>query len=125
MFRILTSITIIISLSACSNYSSSRAENRENIARLNLGMSKEQVMVIMGNNTASGLGETISNPYKREFIKTKNGNTLEVLYYYTEQIGDKNWEMGMTPVSFEQGKVVGIGWRFLDSTDTSVTIRNR
>lgn len=125
MFKNLIAISFVVILTSCANYNSFRAENRENIARLEQGMSKEQVITIMGKSTASGLGETITNPYKREFIQTKNGDKLEILYYYTEQIGDKYWEEGMTPVVFEQGRVVGIGWRYLDSTDVSVTIRNR
>lgn len=111
----------------CSSYGSLRDENRINISKIDRGMTKAQVSQIMGDGekSGSGLQGGVTNPYKREFVRDRNGKDYEILYYYTEQIGNKDWESGMTPVILVDNKVVGIGWRYLDSSDLNVTLRNR
>ena len=78
-----------------------------------------QVEQIMGDKIADGdisgaRNEVIRNPYKTENIEFK-GNTYLIYYYYTEYIGDKSWETGVTPVIFLNDKVAGIGWRSMES----------
>lgn len=116
---------IVIFITGCGTYDVLRDTNRVNITRIDKGMTKSQVYEIMGSGTATGSAGTIANPYKRELIKDRAGNEHEVLYYYTERIGDKDWENGMTPIALRDGRVVGIGWRYLESSDLNVTIRRR
>lgn len=126
VFKHLAAITVsILLLAGCAGYSPMRDENRQNIAKIDKGMTKAQVYQIMGEKSYSGTSGTFSNPYKREIIKDRAGNEYEILYYYTEQIGEKHWEEGQTPVILVDGKVVGVGWRYIESSDLNVTVRRR
>lgn len=102
-----------------------RTENRLNISKINFGMSKDEVLQIMGDKSArASFGKnavTVTNPFRTE-IRTSllNGQAYEVLYYYTHQEqGDwptKRFEIlerELTPVVFQDGKVVGWGDSFL------------
>lgn len=110
-------------LAGCAQYGNLRQENRQNLNRVDVGMTKDQVLKIMGEKST---GE-VSNPYKRETIPGKDSKTYDVLYYYTEQVGDKSWETGVTPVVFVDGKVIGVGWKVLDDSDvrSTLTIKRR
>jgi len=100
-----------------------RAENARNLAKINTGMTKAEVMQIMGDKTAKvniGINTvSVTNPYKSE-IKQVNGHMYEVLYYYTHH-DQRDWpfkglrilERELTPVVFENGKVIGWGSEFL------------
>jgi hypothetical protein len=116
-------------IAGCANeFAVMRDANRQAMNRVELGMSKVQVENIMGVRLAQDpqVGR-YENPYKREMVKGLDGNTYDVLYYYTQQIGDKPIESGLTPVVFLGGKVVGIGWGYLDSAvgNSTSTIRRR
>ena len=86
--------------------------NNANMARLNVGMTKAQVLEVMGP-----VGKT-------EAYETKTGGTLEFLMYRTkvahadsdgwdeELATDKHW----TPVCIIDGKVKGWGRNFYDDT---------
>ena len=105
-------------------YSTLRSENRAKLMKLEVGMTKDQVIAVMG---VKGYGE-VSNPFKREVIPGPNGEIYDVLYYYTEFITyEKNWEEGVTPVVMKSDKVLVWGWKFLDDSDfkKTVTIKNR
>ena len=79
-------------------------ENRRNIARLQLGMRRKEVLSMMGDKRAAAIGST--------------DKTLEVWYYHTdirvdpEVIRDERKEL--TPLVFDNGTLVGWGWEFLD-----------
>ena len=110
-----------ITLSSCvtNSYQDFRSENRHNISKIKSGNLLSQVEQIMGDKIADGdisgaRNEVIRNPYKTENIEFK-GNTYLIYYYYTEYIGDKSWETGVTPVIFLNDKVAGIGWRSMES----------
>jgi hypothetical protein len=102
-----------------------RTENRLNVTKINVGMTKAEVLQLMGNKTArASFGKnavTITNPYRSE-IRQKNEKTYEVLYYYTHQ-DQCDWptkrfkilERELTPIIFQDGKVIGWGQPFLDN----------
>ena len=109
-----------------------RAENSQNILKISIGMTKAEVMKIMGEKTARvsfGKNEVaVTNPYKRELIQTTEG-MCEVLYYYTHQ-NQGDWpfkrfkiiDSELTPVVLQDGKVTGWGSEFLariSSDDTT------
>ena len=109
-----------------------RAENSQNILKISIGMTKAEVMKIMGEKTARvsfGKNEVaVTNPYKRELIQTAKG-MCEVLYYYTHQ-NQGDWpfkrfkiiDSELTPVVLQDGKVTGWGSEFLariSSDDTT------
>lgn len=115
-------------LIGCANpYAIMRDGNRAALAKIDLGMSKSQVESIMGSRAAEGESGRYENPYKREIIRGIDGQSYDVLYYYTQQIGERPIETGLAPVVFSEGRVVGIGWGFLDgiSGASTTTIRRR
>ena len=107
-------------------YGDLRAQNSSNLMKLDLGMSKSQVVQVMGED---GFG-SISNPMNREMIPWKNGEMYDVLYYYTQYIdyeSGKDWDSGVTPVILKNNKVIGWGWKHLQDEDlkTTLTIKHR
>ncbi len=115
-------------LAGCANpYAIMRDGNRAALAKVDVGMSKSQVESTMGSRSAEGDGERYENPYKRETIRGTDGQSHDVLYYYTQQIGERPIETGLTPVVFHEGRVIGIGWGYLDGIAgaSTTTIRRR
>ncbi len=129
MIKPLLVVSLIFSLVGCVNdFAVMRDANRQAMNKIELGMSKIQVETVMGNRSAEDRFEgRYENPFKRETVRGVDGNTYDVMYYYTQQIGNKPIESGLTPVVFLTGKVVGIGWGYLDgvSGNSTSTIRRR
>ena len=123
----LLAITITITLTGCvSSLEKTRTQNRQNILKLSVGMTKPQVIEIMGTKTAGGkFGETrVNNPYKSEIIQGKL-KLYGILYYYTDLdsaiytanpsfITDKD----LTPLVFQDGRLIGWGKDFLKTIKT-------
>lgn len=106
---VLATVVATVFLNACVGYPALREGNREKIAQLQLGMTKSQVEVIMGN---SGFMD-VKQPYRREVFES-NGRAYEVLYYYTDFIQNfQPMDTGMTPVVFREGRFIGAGRDYL------------
>ena len=93
------------------------ARAQTNINRLQLGMTKDEVVEIMGTKTHYGKQPhrqpTVTpHPYKRE-VATQNGKGYEILYYYTKHT---RGDAALTPVILSEGKVIGWGPTSLRST---------
>lgn len=131
-------LTILLSLSTFScvgGLDSFRNDNRNNILRLSIGMSKSQVDKIMGRNSDSG-NETyqakfvgaikVSNPYKSEILQGKD-KLYEVWYYYTDLKSDDGaiTDDELTPLVFEDGKLIGWGQSFFGDAVHRYEIRLR
>jgi len=122
MKKILIILSTLLLLASCTSYEELRSNNRYNISKITLGLSVEDVKKIMGEDSADCdyLGrcgqEIFRNPYKTETTEHKGNNYL-IYYYYTERIGDKSWETGVTPIIFLNNKVVGIGWRSMEKLE--------
>ena len=92
-FIYLVSFVIIVTLFSSCNYRIIK-KNKENLKSLHIGMSKQEVLDLMGE------------PLKGEVYNTKN-----VWYYFTEV----KWSDGAitrdecTPIYFVDGKVAGWG----------------
>ena len=104
-----------------------RSENRKNIIMVQAGYSSAQVTQTMGNLVNNDGTEQMTNPYKTEILKHNNEN-YTIWYYYTDSIGDKNWENGMTPIIFLNDSVVAVGWRSmeklgLDSKSSTIRLK--
>lgn len=112
-------------------------ENRNNLTKLAVGMSKQEVMGIMGEKTVEGKPTplnislvaafiSITNPYKIETLQGKE-KTFAVLYYYTAA-ALKDYNIGhdeLTPMVFDNDKLVGWGWGFLEQNLQKYEIRFR
>jgi hypothetical protein len=61
-----------------------RAKNRENLNRLSIGLSKSEILQVMGTQTIraeEGFNVIhITNPYRTEILKGKDGQMYEVLF---------------------------------------------
>lgn len=94
-------------------------QNSRNISNLQDGMTKDEVLAAMENKPliAYQNGEEISvqNPSKTETLVGKE-KSIYVLYYMTEsRAGDYTvTDDKLTPIVFENNKLIGIGWGFLD-----------
>ena len=136
MKKILIVLTSLFLLSSCVTPDQLRSENRDNISKITIGLSINEVKTIMGDKEAGHQGsillgvpgqEIIKNPYSTETIAHKGNNYL-IHYYYTNYIGQKSWETGVTPIIFLNNKVTGIGWRSmekleLDSPSQKIRVR--
>lgn len=93
-----------------------RTQNAANINKLSAGMNQATVMELMGQDPAKGLFYWIDNPYRSETLTGRDGKSYEVLYYYTDlkQRDDKITDDELTPLVFENSKLIGWGYPFLD-----------
>ena len=120
-------VILIIFLNSCVGYESLRGANRVNITKIKIGDPLSAVTSIMGQEGTVGLADNFTNPYTKEIL-THKGQNYSIWYYYTERIGEKNWENGVTPVVFLNDKVIGVGWRSmekleLDSKSSTIRIK--
>jgi hypothetical protein len=101
--------------------------NQSNLLKVDLGVTKTKVLEVMGGIqkiqtyvTTSFVtkkeGIIINNPFNREFKTDTAGNTMEILWYYTninKAEGDITKEQ-QTPIILEKNAVVGMGWDFYE-----------
>ena len=114
--------------------------NQANLLKVDIGASKTKVLEVMGgvqkiqtytSTTFVTKKESIiiNNPYNREFKTDSAGNTLEILWYYTnvnKAEGDVTKEQ-QTPIVLEKNSVVGLGWDFYEeyAKRKGITIEGR
>ena len=84
--------------------------------KINPGMSKSDVISIMGGveTKPDEFGKLQVNPYHYEMFEVNPNDTVEVLWYYTDQVyadGIVN-QAELTPIVLDNDKVVAIGWKF-------------
>ena len=130
-------ITTIMVSGCAMTKSQVTAPNRANLMKLSIGMTKENVLKVMGTKpgvicpfvgpfTGIAMRHTINNPYRSEILQGKD-KTFEVLYYATD---DKNNTLAitddeLTPLVFDDSKLIGRGWSFLDQNLQRYEIRLR
>jgi len=101
--------------------------NQANLLKIDLGATKNKVIEVMGGvqkiqtYTAGNFltrkeSIIINNPYSRDFKTDKDGNTVEILWYYTD-INKTSGTVGkeeQSPIILEKNAVVGMGWEFYE-----------
>lgn len=104
MQKLLLMLSAVV-LVGCVGVSPEQA-NVDNLAKLNLGMDKTQVLTIMGP------------PDKLEAYETKTGGTMEFLLYQTEwtEYNERRKDSDFTPLCFIDGKLKGWGRNFYSDT---------
>mgnify|MGYP001306183505 CR=1 FL=1 len=120
LFKILTSLLLFSCAPSpiqigLENFS---YHNRARLQFITLGMSKDDVLAAMDSNAKAKMkdGRILSNPYKTEAVVSLEGTTVEVLYYYTEMITEKDIGIDkLTPIVITKGKVTGWGEDYLNS----------
>lgn len=107
-FVLLIAIGII---TACAHESLGTfiGDNRQKLMNLAPGMTKERVNSVMGQNKV----RSYANPYRTALTQAPDGALMEVYYYWTDGTAlDGIQDYELTPVVFNNGKVVGWGREF-------------
>jgi hypothetical protein len=96
----------LVSVVACSRSPWQIDRRRARLEHLELGMSKNDVLAVMGK------------AHKKEAFYDKDGTPTEVLVYETEYTDSGGFalEKAFTPVVLRSGKVIGWGANMYDQT---------
>jgi hypothetical protein len=92
-----------------------QSTNRSNLNKISIGMTKSDVLNIMGTTTIrSEDGTMINSPFRSE-TTTQNGLNYEIHFFYTDtkKMDGSITDDELTPVVYLDGKVVGYGWSYL------------
>jgi len=106
-----------------------RDENKKNLAFIDLGISKDFLLEIMGTeNVYVKQGDKrvkIENPYLMETFQRGDRRILKVVFYYTElkEADGRITANELTPFIFEQDFLIGWGWDFLNKNAKGYTIK--
>ena len=120
------SVLVVVALtllSGCSGLSHVRADNRERLNELSVGMSRQDILDTMGTETMQAQGSVITNPYRTEMHRA-HGHTIELLMYYTDiqkrdgAITDNE----LTPLVVIDGELDGWGWSHWSDVKTKFGI---
>lgn len=133
--RKILALLLCFGLVGCATMQEATAPNRTNLLKLSIGMSKAEAISAMGTVPATAYYRdnfgfqqsfTINNPYRSEILQGKD-KTFEVLYYATDVKKDDNaiTDDELTPLIFDNGKLIGWGWSFLQDNAQKYEIRIR
>lgn len=104
MIKVINLLVLVVFLNGCVSSSTMPwgiERTRKNLMKLELGMSKQEVIDIMGS------------PYNREAYVTPDGQSLEFLIYLTKYTYSGSIpDTDTTPICFLNGKVTGWGRNF-------------
>ncbi len=129
-----------LSVAACASAGGFRETNLDNLDRLRMGMTRDQVFDVMGTESVSAAGTesagpvgiaedtlgvnslqvpiggprpVLQNPHRNEVYEA-GGSDWEVLFYYTRVSADDGQvtDDELTPVVLRDGTLVGIGWEY-------------
>jgi hypothetical protein len=106
-----------------------RTENRVLLNKLTAGMTKDEIIELMGQGTYRERGhspEIVTDPYRVESY-TAGQSSFEIIFYYTDikrpdgAITDDE----LTPLVLKDGKLAGWGWSYWESAAIQYNIRVR
>lgn len=118
-------------LGCATSLASIRAENQERLRELRVGMTKEEVLRVMGTKTRSGGAplqlagkDKIPNPYRTEAYQA-DGSAFEILFYYTDKKASDGAITNdeLTPLVLRDGELDGWGWSYWESAAVKYNIR--
>jgi hypothetical protein len=110
MKAIIVSLLLSLTLSGCiGSLGRSVARNRNNLTLIEYGMTKEQVHSVMGQKSS----RAYSNPQRTAMRVDEKGNHVEIFYYWTDGSARNGiQDSELTPIVFQNGKVIGWGREF-------------
>jgi hypothetical protein len=82
-----------------------------------LGMTRQEVVQVMLDEVQLlQMSGQVTNPYATRFIRNSDGESLEVMYYYTgmKKGDDKVSKDELVPIILMDDAVVGWGWNTLE-----------
>ena len=135
MKKLICILVLVVLISGCTTLESFRMKNRQNLLKLSIGMTKEEALQTMGYKTVIGLESGVpdayssmkaKNPYHSEILVGEN-KKLEVIYYYTD-LKSSDYAITddeLTPLIFDEGKLIGWGNSFLQDNIQKYEIRVR
>lgn len=118
-------LVLCLGLVGCATISVSKiaSNNKDNLLKLRVGMTEQEVLNIMGTekirSNVWNFYTVINNPYRSEIIQAPSEKTFKVLYYVTDARQTTTWEAysvknnDLTPLVFENGKFIGCGVEFI------------
>jgi len=124
---LILSAAILVTLATGCVGTQMREQARSNanaLLSLEIGMSVEDVMGRMGRTGT----KYVANPYRSQSRKLPEGTTVLILHYYTEfepRRKDVIPDQCLTPVVFEDQKLVGWGRQFFEEYVQKIEIRLR
>lgn len=119
----------------CASPAGVRSMNAQNLTKLSLGITKTEVLAVMGTETiqtmepagyipiygwllSPALRGEIANPYRTEMTTTADGKTpVLLLFYVTGKQGgilSGTYDSDLTPLVLENDRLVGWGWQYLE-----------
>ena len=105
-----------------------RTMNKERLNELEIGMSKDEVLIIMGTKRFSIKSSpfTVENPFRIE-VQSLDKHIYRVLYYYTDLVKTDGFitDDELTPVILKNNKLVGWGrdvWDRLSGINKSLDL---
>lgn len=107
-----------------------RAHNRIVLDQLKVGLSLNDVKNLFGYGEVKTSDKgIITNPYRTGTFKDKSGNEFIILFYYTDNKGKsiKNVinDQDLTPLVFQDNKLIGWGWTFIEDDLNKFELRFR
>jgi len=113
-----------------ANSSKIRSLNRTALNNLSSGLSIDEVKNLFGFGEVKTSDKgIITNPYRTGTIKDKSGNEFTILFYYTDNKGKniKNVinDQDLTPLVFQDDKLIGWGWTFIEDDLNKFELRLR
>lgn len=133
-------LLLVGALSACASAINFRERNRENLDKLRVGMTRDEVIDLMGigeehqligSETQGPIGTgrdtmgvmsvriptgnnapVLYNPQRSEIYQGADGSTWEVLFYYTHVVRDDGMvtDDELTPLVLRDDTLTGWGW---------------
>ena len=126
MKRIFFIVMCCLFAAGCATLGSGPLKNLTRIEQVQLGMSRDEIKGILGDQVVIGYeitdlkqGSTkpivIPNPQRSETI-TQGTKTYEIIYYFTHIVRADGsiTDDELTPLTLEDGRLVGKGWYFLN-----------
>ena len=106
---LMISVCSFLFLSGSSVYETWLAENQDNLQKISPGLTRNEVVEIMGTREARLKNMPVSNPYKSD-VFTLNNEDYEILYYLIRKPSfSAIRESQATPVVIKNGIVIGVG----------------
>jgi hypothetical protein len=114
----LLGITLVMA-SLCGCASTVRSQNREALANLRMGMTEDQVRAVMGTEKKTVYNgswfESIPSPYRTSAFVGPDGKTYVAWMYYTDWCQGTAGLHCLTPIVFQDGRVVGWGAEYMST----------